>query len=94
MKKIFLCLWFSASTSLALQAQTIRVLDEETQQGLQYVAVVGFQPSAIAFTNSKGEADISALAKSSKIEIQLSGYRIVTTTYAEFVATPSVALSA
>ena len=94
MKKIFLCLWFSASTSLALQAQTIRVLDEETQQGLQYVAVVGFQPSAIAFTNSKGEADISALAKSSKIEIQLSGYRIVTTTYAELVATPSVALSA
>lgn len=82
MKKIalmVLCLGFIGYCS----AQTITIIAEKTGEPLEFVSLSSEKPQAIATTDAKGKADISAFEGAKKIEIRLFGYETLVKSFAE-----------
>ncbi|MFM7078657.1 MAG: TonB-dependent receptor plug domain-containing protein [Bacteroidota bacterium] len=75
----FLCLLFIlvGSYSLQVEAQTIKVIDSETEMPLENVTVYSRQSEAVAITNNKGMADVHSFKSETEIEIRLLGYESV-----------------
>jgi hemoglobin/transferrin/lactoferrin receptor protein len=56
-------------------AQTITITDQQTKRPLEGVLLMSESPQAIAVTNAKGQADISAFIKSEMIQIRSLAYK-------------------
>lgn len=74
MKKILL-LWFSLITATTFYAQTITIIDQETQKPLPGVVLMTESASASVVTNVKGKADLSIFTANDKIQIQSLGFK-------------------
>ncbi|RFN59715.1 TonB-dependent receptor [Marixanthomonas ophiurae] len=82
MKKIILLmvlLGFAYTTN----AQIITIQDQDTEQALELVTLISKSTNAYSTTNSKGQADISALKDAEKIEIRTLGYKTQIKSYDE-----------
>lgn len=69
-----------------LEAQTLLVQEETSLQPLENVAIMSKGVATTAFTNTKGQADISAFQTSDSIHISLIGYAPQVLTYAALQA--------
>ena len=64
-------------------SQVVIVIDEETEEPLEFVTIRSEVPKAITVTNSLGEANISSFLNSEEVFIQLLGYKSITLTFDE-----------
>ncbi len=80
-KILTLCLLMGVA-SMA-HSQIITVTDNETGAPLEMVTLVSESPRAFATTNTDGQADISSLQGSEKIQIRLIGYKAQNKTFSE-----------
>lgn len=74
MQKILLAWIILAWAQIGL-SQTITILDGETREPLERVALISEKPKASAITNAKGQADIAAFKTSEEIKIRTLGYK-------------------
>lgn len=76
MKKILwiALMFFSMQVSLA---QVITVVDNQTEQTLEFVAIIANQGKTVLTTDAHGQADISSLQQASEIEFRLIGYQTI-----------------
>lgn len=81
MKKIFLFGLVLNIWGMAF-AQTITIIDHETNEPLERVTLMCESPSAFTTTNEKGQADISVFKGAEKIEIRMLGYKTEILSYA------------
>ncbi|HMP98176.1 MAG TPA: TonB-dependent receptor [Cyclobacteriaceae bacterium] len=77
-----LCSSFIFLLIQAAYSQIITVIDKENAQPLELVTLSSNNPRAYVSTNENGQADISALKSSNRIEIRLLGYRTEVRSYA------------
>lgn len=66
----YCCLFFTGQVI----PQVITVLDETSNEPLEFVSVTSEKPKVISTTDSYGQTDISSFAGSNKITFQLLGY--------------------
>ena len=83
MKRI---LWFVCMSMGMLQAQTIIIENEESNEPLEMATISSTTPNLYAITNGKGEADITSFKGVEKIEIRSIGYESQQFSYAEIAA--------
>jgi hemoglobin/transferrin/lactoferrin receptor protein len=81
-KSIFIGLLFVFS-SIQLSAQTLTILDAETNKPLHLVSIFSERPWIAASTNTRGQVNIESFKKATYIQIRLIGYQSIKTTYAE-----------
>ncbi len=80
-KILFLCLF--GIISLMSHAQVITIIDKESNEPLELAMIIGESDKVLITTNSKGQANVSALGRSESIEIRMVGYVPVTLSYTE-----------
>lgn len=66
-----------------LQAQTLKIQSENTNEPLAFVTLYSETPNANATTDINGSVDVSAFKGAEKIEIRIIGYKELTTSYAK-----------
>lgn len=64
-------------------SQIVTVLDSNSNKGVPLVNIVSEEPRDFAITNNKGQADISSLKGSEKIEFRSVGFKIKALSYKE-----------
>lgn len=74
------------------KAQTVTVLDQDTNRPLPSSTLVSDNANAAAVTDSKGQADISDFRGAAQIQIRSLGYETVTRSFAELEETSFVVL--
>lgn len=82
MKNIFL-FWLFLWLGIFARAQTVTVIDRESQKPIELATLMSESPKAFATTNAKGQADISDFKGADKIEIRSLGYKTTVKSYAE-----------
>lgn len=82
MKNIFL-FWLFLWLGIFARAQTVTVIDRESQKPIELATLMSESPKAFAITNAKGQADISDFKGADKIEIRSLGYKTAVKSYAE-----------
>ena len=82
MKKIFFLYWLMGFTIISY-AQTVTILDQQTEKPLQNVVLISKSPQASTTTNVKGQADISAFKEMKAIQIQHLGYKTKLLSYSQ-----------
>jgi hemoglobin/transferrin/lactoferrin receptor protein len=85
MKKNLL-LWLLLGCAIFGHAQTITIRDQGTNAPLEFVTLINDNQKNIITTNSEGQADVTALQGSEKIQIRLLGYQTMTKSYSELEA--------
>ena len=85
MKQLFMLVAMLA-TAGNLFAQIITLKDLETAQPIEGATLVTDHPKAMAVTNSRGQADISAFKNAEVIEIRTLGYKTEVKNYAALVS--------
>ncbi|MCH8554107.1 MAG: TonB-dependent receptor, partial [Schleiferiaceae bacterium] len=83
MNRILFLLSSMLGFALFVQSQTITVLDAHTGQAVDMVTITSQNPRAIALTNTKGQADISAFKDAQQIVIKANGYHQETHSFGE-----------
>jgi len=82
MKKIFiLCLILFAG--LITMAQTVSIMDSDSQRPIELATLISESPRAFATTNAKGQADISEFRNAENIEIRTLGYKTRVMSFSE-----------
>lgn len=81
--KLLLLFSFISFSKAAVYAQTLRVQDSTSGEALEQVLIFSETPKVTAYTNGKGETDISAFRDSRLIEIRYLGYSTVRFTYTD-----------
>ncbi|MBR9861681.1 TonB-dependent receptor [bacterium] len=71
---------------LFAHAQTITILDKETNEPIEQVSLISDSSTIYATTNAQGQADITAFKGQSHIYISIVGYRMELKSYAELRA--------
>ncbi len=82
MKKLFF-IWLFSCLNMLGNSQIILIKDMESGKPLESVTILSDRPAAFSITNANGQADISAFAACTKIQIQLLGYQILTKSFAD-----------
>lgn len=82
MKKAFI-ICFLFSLSLGSHAQTITIIDQETQSPLELVTLISKIPVSFTITNPKGQAELSTFKGADHIEIRAIGYKTEIKSYEE-----------
>ena len=72
--------------SLMSQAQVITITDSESNAPLELAVIVSEIDNALIITNSKGQADVSALEGVEFIEIRMVGYSPIILSYSDLQA--------
>jgi hemoglobin/transferrin/lactoferrin receptor protein len=75
MKNIFF--WLVLLTCSYAHAQTITIIDTDTEEAIEGVSISSDSSDVFITTNAKGQADISALGKYHSVIIQTMGYQAV-----------------
>jgi hemoglobin/transferrin/lactoferrin receptor protein len=84
MKKYILALLLIVNGLVAI-SQVITVLDSDTKQPLEMVTLMSEHPRSFVTTNVLGQADISPLKGSQRIEIRMLGHKTETRTYPDLL---------
>lgn len=63
--------------SVSAYSRTITIKDQETQEPVEWVSLVSEIPKAVAVTNAKGQADITAFKGAEKTVIRRLGYKTI-----------------
>ena len=82
MKKIFF-LWLLTGCIGMSYAQTVTILDQQTEKPLQNVVLISESPQASTLTNAKGQADISVFKETETIQIRHLGYKTQVLSYSQ-----------
>ncbi len=82
MKNIFF-IWLLLGISYSAYSQTITIKDQETQEPIELVSLTSESPKALATTNEKGQADITAFKGTEKIIIRRLGYKTIIKSFAQ-----------
>ncbi len=82
MKK-YIFLWLMLLWTGLLNAQTLTIIDRESQQPVHLAALMSQAPQVSALTNSEGQVDIRGFKGSARIEIQMLGYKKTTVSFAD-----------
>ncbi len=82
MKKLYF-IWLFSCLNMLGNSQIILIKDMESGKPLESVTILSDRPAAFSITNANGQADISAFAACTKIQIQLLGYQILTKSFAD-----------
>ncbi|MCF8295684.1 MAG: TonB-dependent receptor plug domain-containing protein, partial [Bacteroidales bacterium] len=61
--------------------QTVRVVDKQTEQALEFVAIIANQGKTVVITDVNGQANISLMKDAPKIEFRMMGYQQVCFSY-------------
>ncbi len=61
--------------------QTVRVVDKQTEQALEFVAIIANQGKTVVITDVNGQANISPMKDAPKIEFRMMGYQQVCFSY-------------
>lgn len=64
-------------------AQTITIIDQQTNKPLESVVLISESPKASTITNAKGQADISAFKIAKNIQIRSLGYETLILSYSQ-----------
>lgn len=67
-------------------SQTVTITDQKSLKPIELVTLWSKVPYAVAITNSKGQADISAFKNSEHIEIHMLGYKAETKSFKDIEA--------
>jgi hemoglobin/transferrin/lactoferrin receptor protein len=91
MKKILLSgmLWFLC---VFIHAQTITIIDQETNTPLEGVVLLSKDTQIFAVTNKLGRVDIGTFSKADEIQIRVLNYKIVAVTFEQLAANDAFAL--
>ncbi len=81
--KIFFTLWLFIGLVCTSHSQIITVKGNETHKPIELVTLKSANPKAWVSTNAEGQANISALMGSEKIEIRKFGYKTEIKSYAD-----------
>lgn len=81
---LLLCLFLGGS--FIAYSQTITVKDAETSEPIEMATFISEEKNVFISTDRLGQANISALARAQKIQIQRLGYQLKTLSYQEIVA--------
>ncbi len=84
--KITIILWLLLMISYTGISQTITIKSMDTNQPVEMVKLISLNPKVQTTTNAKGEANLSGFQTSKAIEILAFGYKKVTKSYDEIVA--------
>ena len=82
MKKLFI-LWFLFGFVGLTYAQTITIMEQQTNVPIELATLTSANSKQYATTNSKGQVDISAFKNAEKIEIRSLGYKTIVKSYSE-----------
>lgn len=82
MKHIFIW-WVLFFATVSIQAQTVTIVDQQTQKPIEGVVLYSESPQASEVTNVNGQADILVFKNSEVILIQTLGYKAKGMTYKE-----------
>lgn len=82
MKKLFI-LWFLFGFVGLTYAQTITIMEQQTNEPIELATLTSANSKLNATTNSKGQVDISAFKNAEKIEIRSLGYKTIVKSYSE-----------
>jgi hemoglobin/transferrin/lactoferrin receptor protein len=69
-----------------IQAQVITVVDQQTDEPIEFATILSTTPSGHTSTNAAGQADISSFIESESIEIRYLGYRSISRSYQDLMA--------
>ncbi|MEQ8574881.1 MAG: carboxypeptidase-like regulatory domain-containing protein, partial [Fulvivirga sp.] len=67
--------------SMSAYGQTLTVVDKKSSEPIELATVASKSPNAFVTTDENGQADISELRGSNKIEIRIIGYTTFYTSY-------------
>ena len=70
---------------IGLSAQTVTVLDAETEEPLEWVTLRGEKSQLTTTTNAKGQADLSIFSENDQIELSKFGYATILISYGAIV---------
>ena len=81
--KYFNFLWLLLGWTSMSYAQTVTILDQQTEKPLESVVLISERPQASTITNAKGQAEISAFKKAENIQIRSLGYETQVLSYSQ-----------
>ncbi len=81
--KHFNFLWLLLVWTSASYAQTVTIIDQQTEKPLEGVVLISESPQASTITNAKGQADISAFTEVDIIKIRIIGYETQVFSYSQ-----------
>jgi hemoglobin/transferrin/lactoferrin receptor protein len=64
-------------------AQTVTIIDQQTEKPLEGVVLISESPQASTVTNAKGQAEISAFKEAENIQIRTLGYKTQVLSYSQ-----------
>ncbi len=81
--KYFIFLWLLLAWTGASHAQTVTIIDQQTEKPLEGVVLISKSPQASTITNAEGQADISAFKEAENIQIRSLGYETQVFSYSQ-----------
>lgn len=82
MKKTFI-MWLLVGWTSVSFAQTVTIIDQQSEKPLEGVVLISESPQASTITNAKGQADITAFKEAEKIQIRSQGYKTAVLSYSQ-----------
>ncbi|MEP0367578.1 MAG: TonB-dependent receptor [Cyclobacteriaceae bacterium] len=87
-----LAVWLLLGAGGISYAQTITILDKETDQPVELATLASSSPNAFATTNAHGEVSIAPFKLADKIQIRSLGYKTMIKSYDELIQNKEIRL--
>ncbi|MCB9246349.1 MAG: TonB-dependent receptor [Flavobacteriales bacterium] len=76
-------MWLLVGWTSVSFAQTVTIIDQQSEKPLEGVVLISESPQASTITNAKGQADITAFKEAEKIQIRSQGYKTAVLSYSQ-----------